>query len=275
MKKNQLLGILGVSIFFMLSCAEKTRVAKTVNKETAVIKVMTYNVHHCNPPANVGVIDLDAIAAVINALKPDVVGLQEIDVNTLRSGKELNQAKELAAKTNMNFYFGKAIDYQGGAYGVAILSKYAISEAKVYPLSSDPSTKAEPRILLTLKIVLPSGKTIRFGNTHLDATSNPKNREIQIREINAIASKEVLPFVITGDFNAASGSEAITAMDKVFTRTCINCAPTIPADQPKKCIDFIGFTKGSPFNVLTHQVLSETEASDHLPVVATLEFKHR
>ena len=257
----------------LLSCSEKKHIAKPGGKDLETIKVMSYNVHHCNPPAKPDVIDLNAIAAVINAAKPDFVGLQEIDVNTARSGKALNQAKELAAKTNMNYYFAKAIDYQGGAYGVAILSKYELSDVQVYPLSSDPATNAEPRVLVTASVVLPSGKVIRFANTHLDATSNPTNRSMQMKEINAIALKESTPFIITGDFNAVPGSEVIMAMDEVFTRTCFTCGSTIPADKPVKCIDFIGFTTKKPLLVQAHEVISAPEQSDHLPVVAVLGFK--
>lgn len=255
------------------SCSEKKQLAKPGDKDQGTITVMSYNVHHCNPPAKPDVIDLDAIAAVINKAKPDLVGLQEIDVNTIRSGKGIDQAKELAAKTKMNYYFAKAIDYQGGAYGVAILCKYEITEARVYPLSSDPATNSEPRVLVTARVTLPSGKVIRFANTHLDATSNPTNRSMQIREINAIALKENIPFVITGDFNAIPGSEVIAAMDEVFTRSCFTCAPTIPADKPTKCIDFIGYVTKNPFTVQAHSVVSAPEASDHLPVVAVLAFK--
>lgn len=271
--KNLFIFIIAGYSFLLLSCSEKKHLVKPGDKDLETIKVMSYNVHHCNPPAKADVIDLNAIAAVINGVKPDVVGLQEIDVNTVRSGKGLNQAKELAAKTGMNYYFAKAIDYQGGAYGVAILCKYELIEPKVYPLSSDPATNAEPRVLVTAKIVLPSGKVIRIANTHLDATSNPTNRGMQVKEINAVALKENIPFVITGDFNAVAGTEEIRTMDEVFTRTCFNCGPTIPADKPARCIDFIGFTTAKPFVVQSHQVISAPEPSDHLPVVAVLGIK--
>ncbi len=259
------------SVILIASCFGKKNLSKVEQVES--IKVMSYNVHHCNPPAKPGVIDIDAIAAVINAVKPDVVGLQEIDVKTGRSGKEINQAQELAKKTNMHFFFGRAIDHDGGEYGVAILSKFPLSEAKVYPLTSLPDIKGEPRVLLTAKLVLPSGKLIRFANTHLDAERNPANKLAQIRDINAIALKEKLPFIVVGDFNAYPDSEVIKIMDGVFTRTCNACEPTIPADKPTKSIDFIGFKIANPFTIKSHEVISAPYQSDHLPVVAVLALK--
>ncbi|WP_316789297.1 endonuclease/exonuclease/phosphatase family protein [Pedobacter frigoris] len=268
--KKQLSIILILCTSVLFSCfAQK----KSAGKKADVLKVMSYNVHHCNPPAKAGVIDIDAIAAVINSVKPDIVGLQEIDVKTGRSGKDINQAQELAKKTGMHFFFGKAIDHDGGEYGVALLSKYPVSETQVYHLTSLPEIKGEPRVLITAKLLLPSGRAIRFGNTHLDAERDPANRMAQIKEINAIAQKEVLPFVITGDFNAYPESEVIKEMDLAFTRTCQTCQPTIPADKPSRSIDFIGYATKHPLVVKGHEVIVAPEPSDHLPVAAVLELK--
>ena len=245
----------------------------TKQSRAATIKVMSYNVHHCNPPAKNGVIDIDAIASVINNAKPDIVGLQEIDVNTGRSGKDVNQAEQLAKKTGMYFFFGKAIDHDGGEYGIAILSKFPIGETKVYSLSNVPGVKGEPRVLVTAKLQLPSGKQIRFGNTHLDAGKDPVIRLVQMSDINAIAVQEKLPFLITGDFNARPDSEVIELMDKVFIRSCKDCPPTIPADNPRNSIDFIGHKTPAKLILLKHEVISAPTASDHLPVIAEYELK--
>ncbi|RYF88582.1 MAG: endonuclease/exonuclease/phosphatase, partial [Chitinophagaceae bacterium] len=237
-KLNLGFAMAGVVASVICACSGISSSVKKASTEN--ITVMSYNVHHCNPPAKPGVLDIDAIAAVINETKPDLVGLQEIDVNTERSGSTINQAEELAKKTGMYFHFGKAIDFGGGGYGVAILSRYPISEARVYPLTSIKDRKGEPRVLLTAMIKLPSGKEIRFANTHLDSEKNSENRLAQTKDINVIASKDMLPVIITGDFNAYPGSAEIKLMDEVFKRTCNECGPTIPADKSTKSIDFIG-----------------------------------
>ncbi|QHT65265.1 endonuclease [Rhodocytophaga rosea] len=231
---------------------------------------MAYNIHHCNPPSKPGMIDMAAITHTIGTQNPDLVALQEVDVYTDRSGA-YNQAEEIAKKLQMYYYFGKAIDYGGGEYGVAILSKYPLSEEKVYPLPTQPATKGEPRIIATAKVTLPDGLQIRFGSTHLDAQKDSMNRQLQIKQIEAIASSEKLPFVLAGDFNAPPGSTVIRQLDTHFTRTCQDCPPTIPVEHPNKAIDFIAFRPRSKFRIKTHQVISETYASDHLPVIAVIE----
>lgn len=72
------------------------------------INVMTYNIHHCNPPSEPDRMDVGAIARIIREQDPDLVALQEVDVKTSRSGKELDQAKRLAELTNMHYYFKKS-----------------------------------------------------------------------------------------------------------------------------------------------------------------------
>lgn len=232
---------------------------------------MAYNVHHCNPPSKPGFIDVDAIANVIKRENPDLVALQEIDVNINRSGK-INQAELIAKKAGYHsFHFSKAIDYDGGDYGVMLLSKYPLNEMSTYKLPTDEATKGEQRVLSLATVNLPGGKRINFGSTHLDAQQESTNRLLQAKEISRITSLINLPIIIAGDFNANENSQVIKILDGQFRRTCTNCAPTIPVINPKNTIDFIMFRPASAFSVLSHKVLQEQYASDHLPVVATLK----
>ncbi|MCC9168429.1 endonuclease/exonuclease/phosphatase family protein [Pontibacter harenae] len=263
-----------------LSCSEKTVSNTSRSSATAAdatvgsrqLKVMSYNIHHASPPTKSNTdIDLDAIANVIRNENPDLVALQEVDVNTRRSGPG-NQAEALAERLGMKAYFGRAIDYDGGYYGVAILSKYPMSETTVIPLPEDADPIAEDRVLATAKITLPDGKTIRFGTTHIDVR-NKENRDQQVRKINEIASTETVPFIVAGDFNSVPESTAIAELDKVFTRTCTtDCEPTIPVINPDRTIDYIAFTKTSPFKIVSQKVIQESYPSDHLPVVAILSY---
>ena len=92
--------------------------------DAPTITVMTYNIHHCNPPSKPGLIDVEAIAAVIRRESPDFVALQEVDVHTVRSGEGLHQARKLAKLTHMHFHFAKAPSMisMGGEPGTALKS---------------------------------------------------------------------------------------------------------------------------------------------------------
>jgi endonuclease/exonuclease/phosphatase family metal-dependent hydrolase len=241
-------------------------------KKKNPLRVLCYNIHHAAPPSKPGTIDLDAIARVINAKQPDLVALQEVDVFTGRSG-QYNQAEELGRRTGLTPYFFKAIDHDGGEYGVAILSRYPVTESNRYPLPSKEGTGGEPRVLGTVKVKLPNKQEIIFACTHLDAQRDSVNRRLQINAIIALLRESVHPIILAGDFNAAPGSGVITTLDDKFTRTCNPCDYTIPVTNPKKAIDFIAYMPAEKFAVRKHEVIPERYASDHLPVFVVLELR--
>ncbi|MCY2995293.1 MAG: hypothetical protein NTY19_46640 [Planctomycetota bacterium] len=84
------------------------------------IRVLTYNIQHGE--GTDGKIDLARTAAVIKRLTPDLAALQEVDKATTRS-RGVDQAAELGKLTGMHVAFGKAMDFAGGRYGEAILSR--------------------------------------------------------------------------------------------------------------------------------------------------------
>jgi endonuclease/exonuclease/phosphatase family metal-dependent hydrolase len=272
---NEILCLL-VSAILIAGCGKFQRnVARdedTRSKDSIGLRVLCYNIHHCNPPSKVELIDIDAIAKVINDSKPDIVALQEVDVHTGRSGSGLHQAEELARKTGMLSYFAKAIDYDGGEYGIAILSKFPMESTMKYDLPTAEGTNGEPRILATAVITLPGNEKIRFACTHLDAQKNDTNRILQIEKINEILKEETLPVIIAGDFNAKPESRVINKLDMQFRRSCLTgCGFTIPQVNPTKTIDYIAFKPLNAFTIAQHKVINEPYASDHLPVFVILK----
>lgn len=271
MKKNGLL-LLMILVLGIVSCSNKNNPAGGAVYDSS-LKVMSYNVHHCNPPSKPDLIDIDAIANTIKKENPDLVALQEIDVKVNRSGK-IDQAAEIAKRAGFDhFYFSKAIDHDGGDYGVAILSKYPVSEKRTFRLPTEPSTKGEPRVLSLVTISLPGGKALKFGSTHFDAQKESVNRLLQAKEINRIAAGIEQPLIIAGDFNATEESEVMKIIREEFGLTCTNCAPTIPVVTPKKTIDFIAFRPKQSFEISSHRVIGEHYASDHLPVISVLKLR--
>lgn len=267
------------SLFFALFIALLTgtafslpdlRSGHTLRKYT--VRVMSYNIHHAAPPSKPGVIDLDAIAAVIHAQQPDLVALQEVDVFTGRSGP-FNQAEELGKRTGMSAHFFKAIDHDGGEYGLAILSKLEVVETQRFPLPRMEGNGGEPRILATATIRLSPKEQFLFANTHLDAGRDPVHRMLQIRAIHSLLKDIDIPVIIAGDFNATPDSEVIRVLDSTFTRSCDPCEFTIPADNPNRVLDYVAYKPEKMIRVQQHTVIAEPYASDHLPVVTVLDIR--
>lgn len=257
-------------ILFSILLTQTVFSAEILPAKKQTIRVMTYNLHHCNPPSAGDKIDVKAIADVIIREKADLVALQEVDVNTERSGKGNNQAKMLADMTGMHYYFSKAIDHQGGDYGVAVLSKYPIVDSVRYGLPIHADKPEEQRTIAAVTIQLPGKKNIIFASTHLGLKE--PNRLLQSEKIVKEFGNAQFPMILGGDFNAVPDSEPIKYLDQYFQRTCLNdCGWTIPVEKPNKTIDFIMFKKGDPFKVKSTKVVEEKYASDHLPVISEIE----
>lgn len=238
-----------------------------VSARQRTLKVMTYNIHHGNPPAREGVIDLEAIANVIKSQSPDLVALQELDVLTERSGN-VDEVKKLAELTGMYSFFSKGIDYEGGAYGVAILSKFKLNSSERFPLPFKDGLKAEQRSLAVINVTLPGRTNIDFACTHLDLKD--EHRLLQVAEINRVLGERKVPVILAGDFNLTAKTPAMGMLEQYFDRSCqTGCPSTSPDLNPRNEIDFILLKKGSRFKVKSHQVLNDIHASDHLPVVVT------
>lgn len=271
--------VMAGALFFVVSCSGESENAvddDPIEKEELVadLKVMTYNIHLANPPSAGDKRDLQAIANVIKDANPDLVTLQEVDQFTERSGKNIDQAVELGKLTGMNAFFVKAMDVLGGgAYGIAILSKKPILESEAYELNAHPNVGGETRALAVVQIEIKEGVKLHFAGTHLDHRSE-ENRIFQGTQLNNVLLKKTDPVILAGDFNAPPPTKTVEFFDQDYVRSCRhNCAPTFPAVNSQSAIDFIMYKKGDAIEFLTHKVIQENYASDHLPVIAEVSLK--
>jgi endonuclease/exonuclease/phosphatase family metal-dependent hydrolase len=231
------------------------------------VAVLTYNIYH-GEDANGGS-NLDAVAGIINSLKPDLVALQEVDNKTARA-KRLDLTAELSRRTGMKGIFGKAMDYDGGGYGEAVLSRHPIIETKNNPLPHTP--KAEPRAALEIHIELPGGVKMAFVGTHLDHQRDQSNRMMQAKRIMELYENYDLPMILAGDLNATPGSDPINLLLEQWSDTARdNPRPTFPSTKPSRRIDYIMYKPKGRWKVVEVRVIDEKVASDHCPVLAVLE----
>jgi len=231
------------------------------------VAVMTYNIYH-GEDANGGS-NLDAVAKIINSFKPDLVAFQEVDKKTTRA-KGLDLTAELSKRTGMKGVFGKAMDYAGGGYGEAVLSRYPVLDTKNNPLPH--SAKAEPRTALEVQIELPTGVKIAFVGTHLDHLRDQSNRMMQASRIKELYENYDLPIVLAGDLNAVPGSNPINLLSRQWCYAAEgDPRPTAPSVRPRRKIDYIMYKPKDRWRVVEVRVIDEKVASDHCPVFSVLE----
>jgi endonuclease/exonuclease/phosphatase family metal-dependent hydrolase len=233
------------------------------------LRIMTYNIH-----VGVGMdkkLDLQRIADVINREKPDLVGLQEVDRGVKRTeGKD--EIAELAAMTRMDYAFAHNLDYQGGQYGVAILSRFLLQN--VDHRMFENKREAERRGMLRVEVEI-EGKLVNFVTTHLDYQYDD-GRVFETEQMLRFLENVKGPLIVVADLNDEPTGAAYKLMLTMFDDAWVTSRAKVegfsyPADKPIKRIDHI-FYRSSNLKAKKATVVN-TLASDHLPVMAVLELK--
>ena len=101
----------------------------------------------------------------------------------------VDQPAEYAKRTGYHVAFGRSLDYDGGEYGIAVLSRWPIRRDSAIHLPVDPPQERsggshEPRIAMSTVIAAPFGDLAVF-NTHIDASGDDRWRLQEIRTITA------------------------------------------------------------------------------------------
>lgn len=232
------------------------------------LSVLSYNIHHGEGVD--GHHDLERIANVIRSVSPDLVALQEVDRNTLRS-MSVDQPERLAQLTQMNVVFGKNIELGDGQYGNAVLSRFPIHRHLNHALPNLDS--GEQRGVLEVEIQLPDGRQrVLLFATHLDHRNPDQERVASALTINElIATRPTTAAILAGDLNDLPESATLTELAKQWTKANQDPLPTVPVHQPKRQIDYVLFRPASRWRVITTEVLNEATASDHRAILAVLE----
>ena len=243
-----------ISIFFV------TGYTQSYPKTENTIRVMSYNIQNGKGMDNVT--DYQRVADVITYVAPDVVALQELDSVTNRS-KQADVLTRLAALTAMYPVYGASIPYDGGKYGIGVLSKEKPLSWKRIPLPG----REEARSLLMVEF-----KKYVLCCTHFSL--NADDRRTSVDMIDQAVKDFNKPVILAGDLNATPKMPVLEAFRKNWIVLSDTARFTFPSDKPNRTIDYIlGYTpKGYTCSVWQYRV-PNTLASDHLPLFADIRLK--
>lgn len=231
-------------------------------KEQTDMRVMQFNVKNCALGE-----EIDGIAEEIRQQKPHVVFLQELDWSAKRSNKK-EILRLLAEELSMNYLYVPSMNYQGGQYGIGILSVFEIENGCRIELPVQDGE--EPRVLAKAQINM-NGKTVDIFNTHLSYEST-ETRSEQFAVLNEQLSASEL-FILCGDFNV----ESYTEFDALKNTVTVNNSSTnynsyIPDSDETDL--FLGIDNIIiPSNVkIRNSRMVNTSISDHNALVADIVF---
>lgn len=222
------------------------------------VKLMSYNIR--NTKGMDGVQNVQRIANVIINEAPDVVAVQELDSMTTRSNQRYVLG-ELAERVQMHANYAPAISFQGGKYGIGILSREKPLAIRTYPLPG----REEARMLMVAEF-----EDYFFACTHLSLTEEDRLASLDIIKQSVPNSNK--PYFLAGDLNDQPDSKFIQALKQDFQLLTDIKKPTFPAPEPTETIDYIAAWKHSAndFANLSARVLEEPLASDHRPLTVQL-----
>ncbi len=214
-------------------------------------------------------VNLERIAFLIEQEKVDIVGLNEVDHCFSRRSFFEDQGRWLANRLNMNYVFGPAISIgqkRKREYGNALLTRYPILDKHNYIFRFKVPV-AEPRSILEAKIAHDDKKNLKVLVSHFSIHPVLNNRMVRF----CMDVDSSVPTIIMGDFNRRPSSNAYQKMIHKY-EDCAAAHPhdTFPSQKPRERLDYIFFS--DHFKVIESRVI-ESHVSDHLPVVAELEFE--
>ena len=208
---------------------------------------------------------LPKLAEVIAAVKPDVVGLQEVHCRT-RAGP-VHQGESLASLTGMNLWFGRSCAMDGGDYGNAILTRGTIDAAEVHPLPGS----GEPRSVLEADVTL-DGTGFTFFVTHLAAWGRllRVSRLRQIATLADITARSRRPHVLVGDFNVPPAAEEMQILQSHGHLRVCGDMKEVTFPMTRQRLDYV--FADPQWTVVSSEVVRRGP-SDHWPIVVELALR--
>lgn len=246
-----------------------TSLAQESAPAPTTLRVLTYNIHHGRGTDQQ--VDLNRIAGVIRAQKPDLVALQEVDQKTRRTNG-VDQTTVLSELTGLHGEFLHQIDFEGGRYGQAVLSRFPLSAATVHWLPGTPDR--ERRIAGSVLVRLDDTRSLRFVTTHLHH-NNADFREQQAVELNRLfaGGQSQTITILAGDLNAVPDSPPLLQLNRQWSSVTSSDQSwlTFPAAAPERQLDYILIHPQNSLSIIRSEVISEPVASDHRPVLTELQ----
>ncbi|MGD1861127.1 MAG: endonuclease/exonuclease/phosphatase family protein [Leptolyngbyaceae cyanobacterium] len=280
------------------------------------LTVVSYNVGYLSgltnnqavrPAAALYEANLAAVIAALKPLEPDILALQEIDIDSRRS-YQVNQVaaigdtlahgqRAIAINWDKRYvpfpFWPPSVHFGQILSGQAILSHWPITQHErlvLEKVAGNPffyNALYLDRLAQTARIDI-DGQTLIVINLHLEAFDRP-TRQSQTEVVLALAETyaEQYPVLLLGDFNSALNRDAEGEPRSIQTvldaDTFASAVPleqftqpdqfTYPADTPQFKLDYIFYTPDR-IELLDMQVLTVADQpSDHLPLVMRLRLR--
>ena len=242
------------------------------------IRLLTYNIHKC-----IGSLDRryrpERILQTIRYYDPDIVLLQEVDEGVRRSNRD-RQVDLIRERVGLRHwtYFPNVKVMGGGVYGNGIISRFPVRETRNIDLTV-PGRKRRSVLYARYRVQLPGRKrsrTLHVFNLHLGLSSHERHQQLdRFLDSHPFAGlHHRIPIVVAGDFNDHMGELGKKILQPAGLRGASRPIRTFPAYAPVRALDAI-YVRGDievRQRYRSHLRVARV-ASDHLPIIAEIEFE--
>jgi Metal-dependent hydrolase len=203
------------------------------------------------------------ILDVIREIGADVIALQEVEAHD--SGGDM--LAWLGAETGMKAIAGTTLTRHDGHYGNGLLTRCDIEATQLVDLSF---RNREPRGAIAADLRLNGSGTLRVVATHLGLRPAERREQVE-RLVKLFTWHEQDRAVLMGDLNEwFLWGRPLKHLHRYFDAT--PAVATFPSGMPVLALDRLWAHPGSILRELkAHDSALARIASDHLPLVATLE----
>ena len=230
------------------------------------LRLLTWNIHGC-----IGVdrrYSPERILAVIRAIDPDVVALQEVDGRRPQH-RGMSQFDYLLHGTGLHGLVSPTLQHRGGDYGNAVLSRWPILDVRRHDLSI---RRREPRGALDVDVNTPAGP-IRVISLHLGLSWSERAQQCEaLCGVFEASAEAASPVAVMGDFNEW-GLKGGGRLSRLAARFATVISPrTFPAPTPVARLDRIYLSPAAEFERVPLPDPAARYSSDHRPVAADVRW---
>jgi endonuclease/exonuclease/phosphatase family metal-dependent hydrolase len=241
-----------------------------VAPKDGAFRLVTYNVHMIEGAKIAAALKSDPIL-----IAADVIMMQEVNSHPDEgASRACLAARQLAM--HCAYAPGYGLD-DGGSHGVAILSKWRLTDTRVIEQPYHDVVFNSARRAALAATIHVAGTPVRLFAVHLDNRINPGDRKKQLAPVLDVADKHAGPVVVAGDMNTTpfvwlAGFIPLPAgvQDnrlEAYVRKRGYATPVVgsgPTHQYMSMRLDAVYTRGMVASA--HGVVSTVRASDHLPL---------
>jgi endonuclease/exonuclease/phosphatase family metal-dependent hydrolase len=213
--------------------------------------------------------NLECIVSFIDSVKPDIVGLIEIDIGSFRS-ENICQAEAIARQLGYFHVVESKYGAQGVASKVPVLNKQGnavLARERIVGFHFHYFHEGFKRLVIEVRL-----PEVTVFLVHLSLTF--RNRQHQLQRLFQIISRVEGPLIVAGDFNVLWGNRELELFLAASGLVSANYEglPSHPSRRPKRQLDYI---LHSPELEASNFHIPQVFYSDHVPLICDFRLKSR